>query len=90
MNTLIEANIFFFVTTIAVIAITLVFVIAGAYGIKVLRDLTYITKRARNKSDEVFKDIDELRTTIKNQGIKTQLIGSFLKKFLQRKKKSSW
>lgn len=90
MQDLMQANIFFFVTTIAVIAITLVTVIAGAYAIRVLRDLTYISKRARDKSDEIIKDIDELRSSIKNQGLKTHFVGAFLKRVFKGKKKSSW
>ncbi len=92
MNNLLEANIFFFVTTVAVIAVTLVLVIAGAYAIKVLRDLTYITKKAKEKSDDILKDIDDLRSSIKNQDLKTKIVGTFFKKIFQRstKKKSSW
>lgn len=55
MNTLIQADIFFFVTTIAVILIALLFLVAVFYIILILRDIRKVSKVFR-KSGQVFAE----------------------------------
>ena len=54
MNTLIHADIFFFISTIAIVIITIVLCVVGGYTILIMRDAKHISKKLRH----VHSDID--------------------------------
>lgn len=82
MQTLIHADIFFFITTIAVILVTLFIAIILFYAVKVARKVDSIAETIDKESKNVAQDIETLRTRVKEEGMKvsgfSKFIGSFL------------
>ena len=70
MNTLIHADVFFFITSIFIVFLTLGFVIMLAYIVPILKNIRYISMLARTEGDKLAHDIEGLRNTIKEEGSK--------------------
>ncbi len=95
MSTLIQADIFFFVTTVSVVLITGA-VLWGAYHVVgILRDVRAIAAKVRKASDDLEQDFEALRAQVKTEGVKVRgiidlLIGFVTYRFgtRSRKKKS--
>ena len=75
MDTLMKANIFFFVTTIAVVAFTLVGVVAFLYLIGILRDIRRATRRLGDELEAMEESADALYRRISESFIFTMLFG---------------
>ena len=86
MNTLIHADIFFFVTTIVVILVALGVIIALYYVIRILRTVSQVSETVKNESEEIVKDVHALRGEIKKEGVKFMTFGTFFKKIFRRRK----
>ena len=80
MDTLMKADIFFFVTTIAVIAFTLLWVIALAYLISILRDIKKASRKLQSELDAIGRDADTLYHKISESFIFNMLFGKRAKK----------
>ncbi|OHA62951.1 MAG: hypothetical protein A2748_00530 [Candidatus Wildermuthbacteria bacterium RIFCSPHIGHO2_01_FULL_45_20] len=78
MDTLVKADIFFFITSIAAVLITLVCCVALFYVVQILRDLRYIVRKFREESDQIINDIEDLRSYVKEEGKKAFNIGKLL------------
>lgn len=87
MDQFYKQDIFFFVTTIAVIVVGIVITVAIIYIIKILRDVKYISKKAKAETDNLAQDLQELRANVKQQGFKAKHALNFFSKFLKRHKK---
>ena len=80
-ESLLKSDVFFFVTTVAVILITLGFVIGLVYLIKILNTLKRISLRAEKTANMVADDIAELRDSIKEKGFSPKrILGFFMGK----------
>ena len=89
MNTLVHADIFFFITTIAVIIMTIIMCIAGWYIIGIVRDARYVARRLRHATDELEADFEALRRTVTEEGSKAKhIVNFFLGKFLGKRRSS--
>lgn len=78
MDTLIHADIFFFVTTIVVIMVGLLFIVALIYLIKILYSVKRIAEEVRDETILFREDVHELRDSIKREGFKLKnLLGMF-------------
>ena len=75
MNDILHANIFFFITSVAVIAVTLLFVVVLWYVIEILREVRAITKNVHKASDGLESDLAQFRQEVRSSG--TKLIGLF-------------
>jgi uncharacterized protein YoxC len=80
-----KADVFFFVTTIAVVLITIGLVVGLVYLIKILRTIKRISSRAEHTANMVADDITELRNTIKEEGISPKRILNFFTKKSKKK-----
>lgn len=80
METLLKADIFFFITTMAVIAVTLIILVAGFYLIQILKNF-------RDMSDTLKKAVDVAEDDIEN--IHNKITQSWLYLFLFKKKKKT-
>ena len=78
MDALVQSDIFFFTSSISVVLITVALIIAVVYAIRVLRDISYISRKAKEESDELAKDIAELRKTVKEEGKRGRALLRFL------------
>tara|TARA_Y100001958_G_C21078570_1_gene435665 strand:+ start:599 stop:886 length:288 start_codon:yes stop_codon:yes gene_type:complete len=95
METLLKADIFFFVTTIVVIVLSIVIAVALVYVVRILRDILHVTRNVRDESDKIVADVDEFRSDMKKQGtvvsstisILLKGVNSTLKRIIHKKKK---
>ena len=81
-----KMDIFFFVTTIAVVLFTILMVILMIYIIKISNDVKYITKRAREEADLISKDLSDLRENLKTKGSRLKHFWSFFNSIREKKK----
>ena len=61
MNTLVKVDIFFFITSVAVVLLTLLLAILIIYIIKISKDVKYISGKAKNEADMISQDLSQLR-----------------------------
>ena len=88
MNTLIHADIFFFVTTIAVAIVAAACVVLLVYAIVWIRTLFRISKSIEDETKKVVADVEEFRSALKKKGEGWRKKLSALKRFfLLRKNK---
>ena len=89
METLIHADIFFFITSIFVVFLTVGFGIALVYIIPILKDMRHLSALAREEGDKLTQDIDDLRGAVKEEGMKAKsILDYFLALFMRRQKVS--
>jgi len=77
-----QADIFFFVTTVSVVLITAVVLWGGYYLVGILRDVRAICARVRKASETVEQDFESLRAQVKTEGMKLRGIVDVLIGFL--------
>ncbi|MGM0628831.1 MAG: hypothetical protein ACQESA_00185 [Patescibacteria group bacterium] len=70
MDTIMKADIFFFVTTVAVAIISLLAIVASIYMVFILKNIFYISKKARQQTDQTVEDISTLRQAVKEEALK--------------------
>lgn len=87
METVIKADIFFFITGIFVIFLTVGFGVALIYIIPILKDMRHLSALARKEGDKLAEDLDDLRNAVKEEGMKAKsILGYFLALFMKRQK----
>lgn len=64
MNTIIQADIFFFIASIALTIVTIIFIIALIYLIKFLRDAKQVMNIIRYEAELVSEDLENLRDKV--------------------------
>jgi uncharacterized protein YoxC len=67
MDTLAKADVFFFITSIAVGLFTVAGIIIAIFVIKVLRDLRVILQDVKHQTRQVSEDIDMVRQYLKSK-----------------------
>jgi hypothetical protein len=87
METLIHADIFFFVTTVVLIVFSIGVIIALIYVIKILHNVFHVSVKVKEESDEILSDIKTLRGNVKSHGFSVKYIKAFISKVFKRKKK---
>ena len=75
MNDILHANIFFFITSVAVLAVTFMLIIVLWYVIAILREVRRVAKKVRTASESIEQDIAYVRGEVKSH---TEKITSFL------------
>ncbi len=63
MQEVIKADLFFVVTTGAVVIVSFALVIALSYLIRILRNAHHITERFREEGDNIINDVARVRTS---------------------------
>ena len=81
MDTLQKADVFFFLTSIAVVVVSVLLAIAFYYFIKILRDIKAITEMAKEEGEILAEELSQLRASIKEEGGKIKGFLNFLKFF---------
>ena len=79
MDKLIHADIFFFITTCALVLLTIILAIVFSYGVFIAKNINHIVKRIKEQSDNISEDIEVARQKIKDQGLKFASIIAFIK-----------
>jgi len=67
MQTLIHADIFFFVTTIAVVLVTLAVVIVLVYIAFILKDIRELSRTIKKEGEEIIEDVRTFRQEVKEE-----------------------
>lgn len=89
MQEIAKADIFFFITTIAVVVISVVLVIALIYAVKIMRNVRHISDLAKEEMDELVKDVKELRGHVRHGGGRLSALFSSIGFLFKKKKKRS-
>ncbi len=79
MNTLVHADIFFFITTCSVVIISIILAIALVYAVMVAKNIHYVVTKIKEESDHISEDIAHARMKIKEQGAKITTLMAFFK-----------
>ncbi len=87
MRTLIHADIFFFLTSIFVVVLTVVLSVGGVYFILILRDMKDISRKVKNEGGEIIEDVKKVREKIEEEGIGLASIGKLFGLFSKKRKK---
>ena len=87
MESIYKADIFFFITAVAVIFITALLVVAFLYIIKILRTLSNISEMIREEGELFRGDIQEFRKGIHQRGMRLKYLLDFVRnRFIARAK----
>jgi len=84
MEGILKSDIFFVVTTIAIVIVAIVFVAALVYVILILRDIKRVSSRVREESKNISEDISSLRKNVKTEGVKLAHFSDFFAKIFKR------
>ena len=80
MSEFAKMDIFFVVTTVAVIVVAVLLSIALYRILRILRNVEHVSQIVSDEGDRVRGDIDEMRTAIKREGFKLSYFAKFAKK----------
>ena len=81
-----KADIFFFITAIAVIILTVLLAILIVYIIKISRDIKYISHRAKDEANLISQDLSDLRENVRDKGANLKYFVSFFNNLGKKKK----
>ena len=87
MENIIHADIFFFITSIAVVVFTIGAVIVAVYVIRILKDMKHISKKVSEEGDKIIGDVEYLREAAKAEGMKIKNVADFFSGIFSRRKK---
>jgi len=85
MNDFLKQDIFFFVTTVAVVVLAILLAILIIYIIKISKDVKYISHKAKNEADLISKDLSDLRENVREKGAKLKYFMSFFNNLRKKK-----
>jgi uncharacterized membrane protein len=90
MESILKSDIFFFITSISVVIITLVILIAGFYFIKMLRNFYKISNILKNYTEKTEGELKEIAQHVKQSPLFTFIFGKEkVKKESERYQKKS-
>lgn len=78
-----QADIFFFITTIAVVVVAALLTIALVYGIGILRDARKIVKAVKEESEHVLRDVEDVRGFLRREGVKLGAFAGLIGRFFR-------
>jgi hypothetical protein len=74
MSEVVHADIFFFVTTVAIVLITAAVLVVLYFCVLILRDVRALCAKVRKAGDELERDFEVLRANVKTEGVKLRTI----------------
>ncbi len=96
MSDILQANIFFFITAIAVLVLSGFVGVLLYYCIAIAKDVRAVMAKVRKASDDLEQDFETLRAQVKTEGVKLRGIVDLLMGFVtyrfgtrSRKKKAA-
>jgi len=75
METILKSEIFFFITSVSVIIITIIFTIAGYYLIRIMKNLSNISDTLKKAVDNAESNIEEIGERVKESRIFNFIFG---------------
>ncbi len=85
MTEVVHADIFFFITSLAVMLVTAGMLVLLYYLIPVARDIRDIVAKIRRAGESVEKDFDALRVNVREEGAKSKALVDLALGFIARK-----
>ncbi len=82
MNSILQSDVFFFITSVSVIFITVAVLVALIYIIKILKDVSGFLKAISSGTEALSEDLSLVRVKLKEKGIMSGLILSLLTTFV--------
>jgi hypothetical protein len=86
MTEILQANVFFFITAMAVVVFTVFLCMAMYFVIKILRSVRNITERIEDGSETIAEDVKQLRRYVVEGSLISQVLGLFMKTKRSRKR----
>lgn len=87
-ESLIHADIFFFISTIALVLISAAIIVASVYAIRILKNIKEVTDKINAESTELVADLKKLRANLRDEGVKWKHVADLARNFFVRKGKS--
>jgi len=87
MQELVHADIFFFITSFAVLVFTLGMGILFYYLIQIARDVRALITKVKKAGDEIEQDFEALRANLREEGTKGKLLVDLVLTFISTKLK---
>ena len=84
MDQLVHADIFFFITAIAVVIISIGLAIVLYFVIDIVLDVRAVVKKVRKASSELEQDFEVLRSSVKEEGVRVKTIVELVLAFIAR------
>jgi hypothetical protein len=84
MQTLVHVDAFFFISTIALVVLSVLLAIALYYAINILHDVREVAARVKKASNDIERDLDALRYSVKSEGAKVKGIADLVLGFVTR------
>lgn len=81
METLAKSDAFFFISSIAIVLITIMALIILFYGIRLFRTAVGISKKIKEESDNISNDIAAMRAKVSEQGLGIKTLFSIASAF---------
>ncbi len=75
MESVLKSDIFFFISSISVVIITVIFMFAGFYFIKMMRNFSRISESLKNTVEGAASSLEEVGENIKESPIYTFFFG---------------
>ncbi len=88
MESIIHADIFFLITSIAVVIFTICIIVIAFFVIRILNDIKHISKTVQEESSKLVGDIEKLRATAMSQGDRLKWLTGFIPGLFGRKTKT--
>jgi hypothetical protein len=85
MDSLARSDLFFLITSICVVLVTIIGAVVGVYIVMILNDVKHIFRRVKEETDLIAEDINELREDIRQEGKSLRRFIKFLLKVGRRK-----
>ena len=85
MNEFLKMDIFFVIASVAAVVLVILLAILIYYLILFMRDLKYISGKARAEADNLSEDLGALRKNIREQGFKIKHGIEFIQNIFNRK-----
>ena len=87
MSNLIQADIFFFITSFSVVVFSFLMIVIFYYVIRILRDIKHISRIAKEESEIISDELSEFRINIKREGAKLKHLSNVFTKVYKKSKK---
>lgn len=69
MESILKSEIFFFISSVSIIIITIIMVVVGIYVIKIMRNFSHISDRLKETVDGAAASLEEVGNDIKESSV---------------------
>ena len=78
-TSILKSDVFFVISSISTIVVTIVLVVAIYYIIKILQDIKFLSSKAREEGEKMLDDVKAFREEAEDKGLRiTNVLYSFL------------